>query len=162
MAEIAATIQFEFEHGSVVAINGRTVTHADLRSVSTTVAHIAHYSDVRKYIREWQLQFAEQGHCVLEGRDLGSSVFPHSPFKIFLTCDDVERARRGSNDEGRIVTVEELHERDLMDAERDHSPMVCPADAHCYDTTSTSVPELVSAVELKLKGIPEVWSKLKG
>jgi cytidylate kinase len=162
MEAIAGSIHYDFHRGEVTALNGQPVSQQDLRSVSEFVARVALHPGVRKHIREWQLHFGEASNCVLEGRDLGSCVFPNATLKVFLTCEDVERARRRSNHEGRIVTVEELVQRDRQDEEREHSPMVCPADAHCFDTTHTSTPELVGMVERLLMDMPDIWTRLKG
>ncbi len=160
MEEVAEKIQFEFHDGKVIALNGQPVTQQDLRSVSDIVARVSPHPGVRKHIQGWQNRFAQTNHCVLEGRDLGSVVFPNAAFKVFLTCEDVERAKRRSNHEGRIVTVAEILQRDREDAERDHSPMVCPEDAYCFDTTNTSTPELVGKVEWILMSKPEIWAVL--
>lgn len=160
MGAIAEGIHFEFYDGKVVALNGQPVSQQDLRSVSDIVARVSPHPEVRKYIQVWQTHFAEATNCVLEGRDLGTTVFPNATFKVFLTCEDAERAKRRSNHEGRVVTIEEIRQRDREDAERDHSPMVCPEDAHCFDTTYTSTPELVGKVERLLMDMPDVWARL--
>lgn len=156
VSAIAEAIEFEFRDGSVIKVNSLDVTDDILAGMSDLVPHIAHYRDVRKFIRVWQQRFAEGRHCVIEGRDLGSVVFSDSPFKIFLTCDDRERAKRRSNQAGRVVTVDELRERDRLDAEREESPMIKPDGAYLLNTTETSIPELVSAVEVFMRGVPEI------
>lgn len=160
MEEIAGSIDFNFYNGAVISLNGQPVTQDDLRSVSDIVALVSPHPGVRKHIQGWQLRFGSNNNCVLEGRDLGSCVFPDAPFKVFLTCEDKERAIRRANHEGRIYTVEEIRERDRLDAEREHSPMVCPEDAYCFDTTNTSTPELVNKVEALLRGMPDIWARL--
>jgi cytidylate kinase len=162
MAAIAEMIDFKFHDGTVIALNGQPVSQEDLRSVSDIVERVSPHPDVRKHIQGWQTRFAQINNCVLEGRDLGSTVFPNAAFKVFLTCEDTERAKRRSNHEGRVVTVDEILKRDRADAERDHSPMVCPAEAHRFDTTHTSTPELVGMVERLLMDMPDVWARLKG
>ena len=156
ISKIAAEIQFDFTGGSVVAINGHAVTESELAAMSDIVARISHYPMVREHIRGWQKNFASAQHCIMEGRDLGSVVFPEAHFKLYLECDDAVRARRRSNQLGRVVTVEELLERDQLDAEREDCPMIRPPGSHVLNTTETSVPELVSAVEVFMRGIPEI------
>lgn len=160
MEAVAESIDFEFHNGKVIALNEQPVTEQDLRSVSDIVARVSPHPGVRKHIQGWQTRFAQTNNCVLEGRDLGSVVFPNAAFKVFLTCDDIERAKRRSNHEGRVVTVAEILQRDREDAERDHSPMVCPEEARLFDTTETSAPELVRKVERILMDMPEIWARL--
>ncbi|MCC7289214.1 (d)CMP kinase [bacterium] len=160
VTKIAEEIHFDFDGGSVVKVNDKPITAEQLAAMSDLVPHIAHYPGVREHIRRWQKTFASDRHCIIEGRDLGSVVFPNSPFKIFLICDDEVRAIRRSNQLGRDVTVAELRERDRLDSEREASPMVRPAGAHQLDTTHISVPRLVTAVEVFMHGVPEIRAAL--
>jgi len=162
VTSVAESIDFEFNGGSVSRVNGHQISEATLASMSDLVPHIAHYPGVRKYIREWQQKFASGNHCIIEGRDLGSIVFPEAPFKIYLECDDKERAKRRSNQLDRIVTVEDLLERDRLDAEREESPMIKPDGAYVLNTTETSIPELVNAVEVFMRGVPEIRAVICG
>ncbi len=153
--DLAQSINFGFKGGSVIEINGLGVEESALRSVSEAVPHLAHIPEVRLALRIWQHRFAEDHEClVAEGRDLGTVVFPDATRKIFLVCDDEERARRRSNQAGRLITVGELLERDRLDSERDDSPMRHGGDAIIFDTTKTSVPALVKNVINSLRGVP--------
>ena len=155
VTQIASTIQFTVKDGSVVEINGQPIEESVLARMSPYVAHVSHIPEVRPFIRHHQQAYAAQYPCIIaEGRDLGTVVFPDAIRKIFLVCQDEERARRRSNHEGRRVTVAELLERDRLDAERDCSPMVPHRHAMVIDTTHTDVPTLAHNVIVSLVGVP--------
>jgi cytidylate kinase len=124
-------------------IRGPRVTAA----VSTVSAHPA----VRRVLvarqRAW---IAEHGAGVVEGRDIGTVVFPTAPVKVFLTASDDERARRRQRDEAaseRSVAVEEvqteLARRDALDSGRTVSPLRPADDALVIDTTGRTVDAVV-------------------
>jgi cytidylate kinase len=96
----------------------------------------------------------EQKDTVLEGRDIGSVVFPHADLKIFLTASAEERARRRTLDmeaRGAGMTYDEvladLRRRDEYDSSRSASPLVKAQDAIELDTTGLSILEVVAFVE---------------
>ena len=89
----------------------------------------------------------------MEGRDIGTVVFPNAPLKIFLKADPVERARRRlkqERKEGRSATLEqtasEIARRDQLDAERKISPLVAAADAHQIDSTDLLADQVVEQI----------------
>jgi cytidylate kinase len=93
---------------------------------------------------------AEHGAGVVEGRDIGTVVFPDAPVKIFLTASDEERARRRQLDEAaseRSVAVEDvktaLARRDALDSGRAASPLRPADDAVVVDTTGRGIEEIV-------------------
>jgi len=89
--------------------------------------------------REW---VAEHGGAVVEGRDIGSVVFPDAEVKVFLTASAAERARRRAQDE----TADDLARRDLLDSTRAVSPLVVPDGAVVVDTTARPVDEVVDEI----------------
>jgi cytidylate kinase len=116
-------------------------------AVSTVSAHPSVRTLLVARQRAW---LAERGTGVVEGRDIGTVVFPAAPVKVFLTASDAERARRRQRDEvasERSVAVEEvqteLARRDALDSERTVSPLRPAADAVVIDTTGRTVDEVV-------------------
>jgi cytidylate kinase len=116
-------------------------------AVSTVSAHPAVRTLLVARQRAW---LAEHGAGVVEGRDIGTVVFPAAPVKVFLTASDAERARRRQRDEvasERSVAVEEvqteLARRDALDSRRTVSPLRPAADAVVIDTTGRTVDEVV-------------------
>ena len=95
---------------------------------------------------------ASQG-AVLEGRDIGTVVFPDAEFKFFLTASNEERAKRRFEElagRGENATLEkvmsEIVERDERDRKRDVAPMVPAADAHIVDTTNLSLDAVIDSI----------------
>ena len=93
--------------------------------------------------------------CVLEGRDIGTVVFPNADFKFFIIASDDARANRRLNDLVKVgdknpgdfdIVLEELNVRDHKDSTRDHSPMRKADDALEIDTTNMTINEVVNEI----------------
>jgi cytidylate kinase len=89
--------------------------------------------------REW---VADHGGAVVEGRDIGSVVFPDAVVKVFLTASAAERARRRKQDE----TADDLARRDLLDSTRAVSPLIVPQGATVVDTTARPIDDVVDEI----------------
>jgi cytidylate kinase len=89
--------------------------------------------------RQW---VSDHGGAVVEGRDIGSVVFPDADLKIFLTASAAERARRRSLDE----TADDLARRDLLDSTRSVSPLIVPEGAVVVDTTGRPIDDVVDEI----------------
>jgi cytidylate kinase len=141
VAAIAATA--EIEVAPAVTINGTDVTQA-IRTpeVSRAVSIVAANPDVRRELvirqRRWA---AERAGGVVEGRDIGSVVFPRATVKIYLTASPEERARRRHDESADGVAT-----RDRLDSTRQASPLTQAPDAHVLDTTGRSVEDVVEEV----------------
>jgi CMP/dCMP kinase len=127
-------------------IRGPAVTDA----VSTVSAHPAVRAILVAEQRSW---VARHGGGVVEGRDIGTVVFPDATVKVFLVASDDERARRRQRDEvaaSRAVAVEDvkaaLDRRDALDSGRAVSPLRAADDAIMIDTTHVDVDAVVAAV----------------
>jgi CMP/dCMP kinase len=139
-----------------VEIDGRDVTSA-IRTpeADKAVSPVSAVAGVRAAMVEQQRRIStEQRDTVLEGRDIGSVVFPHADLKIFLTASAEERARRRTLDmerRGAGMTYEEvladLRRRDAYDSSRSASPLIKADDAIELDTTGMSVKDVVAFVE---------------
>ena len=131
------------ETGERVTIDGLDVT-ARIRSpeVGRAVSIVAANPEVRRHLVQRQRAWADaHGGGVVEGRDIGSVVFPHAQVKVYLTASPEERARR-RNDEA----PEGVARRDRIDSTRDASPLREAADAHRLDTTGRTVQDVVEEV----------------
>jgi cytidylate kinase len=141
VAEIAATADIEV--AQAVTMNGTDVTDA-IRTpeVSWAVSIVAANPDVRRELvvrqRRWA---AERTGGVVEGRDIGSVVFPDATVKIYLTASPEERARRRHDE-----SADGLATRDRLDSTRQASPLTQAPDAHVLDTTGRSVEDVVEEV----------------
>ncbi len=123
--------------------------------VTRHVSEIAAIREVRHWVNVQQRE-AVSAHprgVVVDGRDIGTVVFPDAPLKVFLTASPEERARRRLAQRGRAIDSAELRReaealaaRDRADATRPVAPMKPAADAHLLDTTDLSLDEQVSRV----------------
>jgi cytidylate kinase len=153
-AKLAQDGTIEVERG-VTLLDGRDVS-ADIRGpdVTAAVSIVSAHPAVRRVLVERQRAWAERhGGGVVEGRDIGTVVFPDAPVKVFLTASDDERARRRHLDEAaaaRDVEVaavrEALLRRDHIDSSRTVSPLRAADDALVIDTTARSVEDVVAEI----------------
>ena len=116
--------------------------------VSAGASRVAVHPELREVLVERWRQAAAVGG-VVEGRDIGTVVFPEAPVKVFLDASPEVRARRRSSDEGDrdVGAVQsELHRRDDKDAGRAVAPLRRARDAHLLDTTDLTLEETVGRV----------------
>ncbi len=150
-----AEIRFSSEPGQPgVWLNGRDVT-ARIRSPEVTLAasRVARLPAVRQKMIALQRSLAAGRGVVMEGRDIGTVVFPDAPLKIFLDADPRERARRRleqncQQGEGSTLeqTASEIEWRDQLDAQRTLSPLVAAADAYRMDTTTLNAEQVIERI----------------
>lgn len=128
------------------------------REVAKAASIISVNRKVRDAMVKEQRRLGKDGGIVLEGRDIGSVVFPNAELKIFLTASLDKRARRRQhdlNEQGLQVDLqsvrEEIAERDRTDATRDASPLVKASEAVEIDTSRLSIDEQVNLVVEEVK-----------
>jgi cytidylate kinase len=155
-----SVIRFSHADGSGlpthVEIDGRDVT-TDIRTpeADMAVSPVSAVAGVRLAMVAQQRRISEeQANTVLEGRDIGTVVFPHADLKIFLTASAEERARRRTIDmerRGADMTyhdvLADLQRRDAYDSSRAASPLVKARDAVELDTTGMTIKDVVAFVE---------------
>ncbi len=150
---------FSHEPGSPVAtgvsFGGVNVTNAiRTPAVDKAVSPVSAVPEVRSALVEQQRRIAAQDDIVMEGRDIGTVVFPHAELKVFLTASPEERARRrslqnaerGFGDTDPQVILADLIARDKADSTRATSPLKAAPDAHELDTTDMSIDEVCDAI----------------
>ena len=138
-----------------VFLNGEDVT-TEIRTAEVTanVSAIAAQPEVREILVKQQQLIGQDGGVVMEGRDIGTHVFPDAEVKIFLTASAGERAKRRHADllaQGQVApdlaTLEqEIQERDRKDSTRTHAPLVRAEDATLVNTDGLSIEEVVSTI----------------
>ncbi len=122
-------------------------------AVDHAVSPVARLPKVREAMVAQQRQLGSAGHLVVEGRDIGTVVFPAAEVKIFLTASVDERARRREIDltgSGHAIerdaVRDALHRRDTIDSTRAASPLAMADDAYAMDTTRLSIDDVVDEV----------------
>ncbi len=139
--------------GDDVSVDIRTLDAAQSASIVSTI------SEVRRIMVEHQraIGLAAPTGCVLEGRDIGSVVFPNADIKFFLTAKPEARARRRHNEDqlkGRLTTYDqtlaEINERDLRDVSRADSPLTIAEDAIVIDTSELDLTEVFDQIITKI------------
>jgi cytidylate kinase len=154
IGDIADTMNLEMENGSVIA-NGTDVT-IDIRSTAVTsaVSTVAANSRVRAIMRDRQRSWSDlNSGGVIEGRDIGTVVFPDAVLKVYLTASPRVRAeRRVAEAGGDIDEIERaIAERDLKDSTRADSPLQESADSVVVDTSNRSIEEIVNSIVQLIK-----------
>jgi cytidylate kinase len=152
--KVAQEARVEVEEG-VTTLDGRDVS-AEIRGpeVTAAVSVVSAHPSVRHVLLDQQRDWVEaHSGGVVEGRDIGTVVFPGAHTKVFLTASDDERARRRQRDEvaaARDVDVDAVRDslarRDKLDSSRALSPLRIADDALVIDTTQRSPEEVVRAV----------------
>ncbi|MGV3663485.1 MAG: (d)CMP kinase [Prosthecobacter sp.] len=132
-----------------VCVAGHTLTDAELNSdsVNKAVSLIARVAEVRERLVADQRALIAIGPLVMEGRDIGSVVFPDSPHKIYVDASEEVRASRRSA-QGH---ADQVAERDRMDKQRKASPLVIPEGAKVIDNSHITLEQAVEQVIAALK-----------
>lgn len=154
----AADMKFE---GEEFILNGKNITK-EIRSLEVTnkVSNVSAIKELRKILVDKQRAFAKDNNVVMDGRDIGTVVFPEAKFKFFLVCDlKVRAARRRQDfiDHGFKIPVDkimiELKKRDQIDTSRKESPLRKAKDAIEVNTTNMIIEEQVNFLYRKVIGL---------
>lgn len=160
-------LRVEVNEGRMTVNVGGIDPGLELRSLAVNehVSPVSAIPEVRARVREWLRSLVRSGHLVVEGRDIGTAVFPDTPYKFYLDADPLERARRRQRDlheGGDPIRLEEVNEalarRDRLDRDRKTDPLRIAPGAVIIDTTLLSVDDVVRAIlsrlpaDLGLKG----------
>lgn len=139
-------IDFELDQNGVntTLLNGEVVEEAiRTMEVSNVVSHVAKLVPVRRHLVALQQAMGENGGVVMDGRDIGTVVFPNAELKIFMTASDEVRANRRKAEldaKGQVHSLqdvlENLKSRDKADMERADSPLIAAEDAVTLDNSS--------------------------
>ncbi|MBE7496826.1 MAG: (d)CMP kinase [Verrucomicrobiaceae bacterium] len=137
-----------------VRLDGHDLTPDELNSdaVNAAVSLVARVPEVRARLVADQRSLISLGPLVMEGRDIGSVVFPDSPFKIYIDAsEEVRAARRRAQGQ-----ADNLAERDRIDKQRKSSPLVIPEGATIIDNSAVTLEEAVEQViaALRAQGLP--------
>lgn len=146
--DAVAAAELDIEVGERVTIDGHDVT-GPIRGpeVSAEVSRVAATPEVRvRMVEKQRAWVADHGGGVVEGRDIGTVVFPDADLKVFLTASEEERARRRSSESHGVDGAADVAHRDRIDSTRAVSPLQRAGDAVEIDTTGKTIDDVVEEV----------------
>jgi len=157
LGELATATEIQMEpgfNGQTVVMNGEDVTKAIRQAdVTSKVSQVSTFPSVRRALVLRQRAMGFNGGVVMDGRDIGSIVFPNAQVKVFLVADPEERIRRRlaeALDRGDEIDAEQVRNqimgRDKLDSERADSPLVKPDGATEIDTTRLTIDDQVEQI----------------
>jgi cytidylate kinase len=139
---VAARVETHIEKGELAfRIAGLDpLPHVRAAQINEAVSLVAQVGAVRKILVAQQQALAAQSPLVMEGRDIGTVVFPHTPYKFYIDANSEVRAqRRQLQGEADVI-----QQRDLLDQKRENSPLTRAPDALSLDSSLASVEELIT------------------
>lgn len=151
---IRIALRYEDDGLQHMLLNGQDVT-AEIRfpEVSAYASDVSAHAEVRSYLLEMQQDLARRHSVIMDGRDIGTVVFPQAELKVFLTASVEERARRRYlelKEKGTEVSLEDLEQRiaqrDALDENREISPLRCAEDARYLDSTSLTIDQVTEKI----------------
>ncbi|HLX36552.1 MAG TPA: (d)CMP kinase [Candidatus Binataceae bacterium] len=160
ITRILKSIKIEFD-GEKVLLNGRDVTSDITRpDISDLASTFSMLTPVRERMRELQRAIGEQGGVVMEGRDIGTVVFPDAECKFYFDATPEVRADRRYAEltatgatVNRNEVLSELIERDRRDSQRAHAPLRRADDAVIIDTSKLTIEQALSALKERIQGV---------
>ncbi len=164
LAALARDTRIDLGAGGTVAVDGEDVTAAlRTREVSTAASQVSVHPAVRRVMVGRQQELGWRGGVVMDGRDIGTAVFPDADLKFYVDADPAQRAVRRCQElaaagiEADVEAIErEIRERDHADSTRADSPLTRGADAIHVDTTTMGLDEVVermlAAAEEMIRG----------
>ena len=162
VAEKVEVILISGDKGPRTLLNGRDVSEEiRLPRIARVISKISAYQGVREIMKVKQRELARKGGVVMDGRDIGSVVFPDADVKIFMEASIDERTQRRAkelSDKKIDVDVErvkeEIVQRDTIDATRDVAPLKPAKDASIVDTSNLSINDQVNKVMDIINALP--------
>ncbi|HKZ20588.1 MAG TPA: (d)CMP kinase [Acidimicrobiia bacterium] len=161
VADLVEPLKFRQDRGSMF-LDGEDVSdEIRSREVTAAVSVVSAHPDVRRTLVRHQRQWvaAHPGPVVVEGRDIGSVVFPDADLKIWLIASAAERARRRAAETGESVSAvaADLARRDRADSNRKASPQKPAPDAIWVDTTNLAIDSVVERIVAMIEQPDEVF-----
>jgi len=159
LAPLLASIDIAFE-GERLILNGNDVTpKLGEPEIGELASRFSALAPVRQKMRDLQQAMGREGGLVMEGRDIGTAVFPDAEFKFYLDAQvEVRAERRFAELAGKGVAITrnqvlaELQERDRRDSNRKLAPLRCADDAIVIDSSRFTVAEVLAQIQSRIKG----------
>ena len=156
--EIAKRTDIDFRDNNVYLDSKVVNEEIRTREVSANVSDVAKIKEVRYLMVDVQREIGTRNDVILDGRDIGSYVFPNADYKFFLVATPEERGRRRYKElcekgfEGTLEEIiKDIEKRDEIDSNREFAPLKKADDAIEIDTTGLGIDEVVEAVVSKIK-----------
>ena len=153
LSNINIYIKFDNDNQMVYVDNQDITPYVSSQEVQRNVSLYSQIFSIREKITEIQRVFAQNNNIVVEGRDIGTHVFPNADYKFFVTCNIEIRAKRRLDDlvkSGQNITLDEvvnsLKNRDYIDTTREFSPLTRADDAIDIDTSNSTIDESVNEI----------------
>ena len=156
-----------YKNANEIFLNGELVsTVIRKKDITSSVSAVSALNEVREFLVNIQRKIGKKMDCVVEGRDIGSVVFPKADFKFFLTADIDIRSMRRKNELKKIgedLSIDEIkssiQERDLIDSSRDLSPLKRSEGSIEIDSTDLTIDEQIEKIIKIIKKNKEGTSK---
>lgn len=160
LEQLAASLDLRFisrPEGDRLLAGGKDVTEA-IRApeVAQAASVVSAIPGVRRALVALQQRLGREGQIVMEGRDIGTVVFPDARLKVYLDASPETRGRRRWLEKGGDLAqvIEDISQRDARDRQREHSPLRQAPDAHYLDTTSLTEDEVVERIVTQFSRSP--------
>ena len=162
ISKLASSLNVNFKDGRIYLGGAEVTDRIRTEGAGNNASKVAAMPGVRAALLDWQRDYAAFPGLVADGRDMGTTVFPHAGVKIFLTASAAERAQRRYKQlkekglpANLAALTAEIEERDARDRNRAASPLVAAPDAIEIDSTAMGIDEVV---DLVLRKAHEVYA----
>jgi len=150
-----SNLQIEINEELQITLNSYSYSDSDLyiKNINSKSSEIAKIKEIRQIVSESLTNLSKKlsNGLIIEGRDMGSIVFPNADLKIYLDADIEVRSKRRLKQSNDSETKEDLLKRDYNDKNRAESPLVIPDDALYIDNSDINMDEVLELVKEKLK-----------
>ena len=150
-----SNLQIEINEELQITLNSYSYSDSDLyiKNINSKSSEIAKIKEVRQIVSESLTNLSKKlsNGLIIEGRDMGSIVFPNADLKIYLDADIEVRAKRRLKQSNDSETKDDLLKRDDNDKNRAESPLVIPDDALYIDNSDINMDDVLELVKEKLK-----------
>ncbi len=157
---IIDSTSIDFDNNSIFLDGVNVDQEIRQNDINLNVSHIAIIKEVRDYMVRLQQEIAKEKSVIMDGRDIGTVVLPNATFKIYITADVEERARRRllefkekGLDFSLDQMIEDIERRDLIDSTREVSPLRMAYGAYLLDNTHKSKEACIEEIVDLVKGV---------
>ena len=162
VVDLCSRTEVDFVDNSIYLDGVRLGEEIRTLEVSSKVSDVAKIPQVREFLLEKQREIGKRSDVILDGRDVGTHIFPDTKYKFFLNASAQERGRRRYQelvDKGQTVVledrIEDIKKRDYIDSTREVAPLVKADDAIEVDSTSMTIDQVVTYISDMVRRIGE-------